>query len=158
GVMAAVAGGIGAYAYYGTFKTSQKEEEKKTAEEKVAPFKLADVKGVRLHSKGVDFEMTADGEGDRKWDLSKPNATLGDKATIDGMVSHFADMKRKRAFEAQPQDLKTFGLEPPEETVSFKLADKDVTYLVGKKNGFDDVVYLQKDGDNQVMLVPQAVQ
>ncbi len=157
GVVVAIAGGVGAYAYWGTFQGSKKEDEKKSTEEKVASFKLADVKGVELNAKGVQYALVADGEGERKWHLTKPLATIGDKATIEGLVNHFADMKRKRTFEAQPADLKNFGLEPPEETVTFKLGDKDVTYLVGKKNGFDDVVYLQRDGDPHVMLVPQAV-
>jgi hypothetical protein len=66
-------------------------------------------------------------------------------------------MKRKRAFDAQPDDLKNFGLEPPQATVTFK-ADKPYTYLVGKKNNFDDVVYLQRDGDTKIALVPVAAQ
>ena len=158
GVMLAIAGGVGAYAYFGAFKGKQKEEEQKTAEEKIASFKAADVTEVDLHSKGADFVITASGEGEQKWHLSKPIATLADKSTLEGLVNQFADMKRKRAFDAQPDDLKSFGLEPPLATVAFKTGDKTQTYLIGKKNGFDDVVYLQRDGDTKVALVPVAAQ
>jgi len=154
----AVAGAIGAYAYFGTFKGKQKEEETKSAEEKIASFKAADVSEVTLHSKGTEFVITGTGEGERKWQITKPITTLADKSTIDGIVNQFADMKRKRAFDAQPGDLKSFGLEPPLSSIAFKTADKTTTYLVGKKNSFDDVVYLERDGDTKVALVPVAAQ
>lgn len=158
GATVLVVGGLGAYAYWGTYKGQQAEQEKKDKEEKVASFTLADVKEVRLMSKGVTYEFIGDGEGDRKWRITKPVATLGEKGTVEALASHFVDMKRKRALDLKPESLKLFGLEPPQATVAFKLADgKSVQFLVGKKNTFDDTVYLMQEGANQVLMVPSGI-
>jgi hypothetical protein len=157
--MLAIAGAVGAFAYFGTFKTKQKEEEEKLKDEKVASFsKAEEVKELTLVSKGTTFKLIGDGEGERTWRLTEPLATPAERQAVDSVLAHFAEMKRKRAFDAQPTDLKSFGLDPALATVAVKLKDgKEESFKIGKKNSFDDNVYLQRGSDAKVSMVPSTV-
>lgn len=159
GAMLAIAGAVGAFAYFGTFKTKQKEEEEKQKDEKVASFsKAEEVQELTLVSKGTTFKLIGDGEGDRTWRLTEPLATPAERQAVDSVLAHFAEMKRKRAFDAQQTDLKSFGLDPALATVAVKLKDgKEESFKIGKKNSFDDNVYLQRGGDAKVSMVPSTV-
>jgi len=149
-----VLGALGAYAYFGTYQGKKAEEETKQKDEKMASFTLADVKGVRMLNKGVTYEIVGDGEGDKKWRIVKPIMTIAEKTTVEGLITHFVDMKRKRAIDVKAGDLAHFGLEPPLETIAFKVGDKDTQYLIGKKNSFDDAIYVMREGDAKVSMVP----
>jgi hypothetical protein len=116
------------------------------------------VKEARVTYNGVTFEMIGDGEGDRKWRIVKPVTTLAEKSTVEGLVNHFVDMKRKRALDMRPENLKLFGLDPPQAKVAFKLASgTEQLFLVGKKNTFDDTVYLMLEGADKVLMVPSGI-
>ncbi len=157
GVSVVVAGAFAAYGYFGTYKGKKAEEEKKEKEEKVVSFTAGDVKEIRLTAKGQSFELIGDGQGENKWRITKPVTTPAEKATVDGLVSHFVDMKRKIAIDLKSENLQNFGLMPPQATVAFKIGDKDVIYLIGKKNSFDDHVYLMQEGTNKVLMVPGGI-
>lgn len=159
GAMLAAAGAVAAFAYFGTFKTKQKEEEEKQKDEKVASFtKSEEVSELTIENKGTTFKLVGDGQGEQQWRLTAPMAVAAEKQAVDSVISHFAEMKRKRSFESSPADAKTFGLDPAVATVVMKLKDgKEETFKVGKKNSFDDNVYLQRVGDNKVSMVPNAI-
>jgi Domain of unknown function (DUF4340) len=155
GIGTAVMGGLALYAYFGTYQGKKAEEEKKQAEEKIGNFKLDDVKELSIEAKGTKVVVVAAGEGENKWKITEPRETLAEKATVEATINFYVDLKRKRAFPLDAKDKKSFGLEPPMSTVTFKLADgRTQAYHVGKKNSFDDQVYLLKDGDTQVSMVP----
>ncbi|MCC6806385.1 MAG: DUF4340 domain-containing protein [Deltaproteobacteria bacterium] len=158
GASVVAVGAVATYAYFGTYKGKQAEEEQKEKDEKVVAFAMPDIKEVRVTAKGQSFEMIGDGEGDRKWRLTKPVATPAEKSTVEGLITHFVDMKRKRALEAKSEDVAGFGLNPPLATVAFKGTDgKEQVFLIGKKNSFDDSVYLMKEGSDKVLMVPSGI-
>ena len=78
-VLLLVAGGVGAYAYFGVYKTGLKEDEQKGQDAKIFAFDKARVKSVSLTVKGKGAVIKFD-KVDDQWQIVSPIQARADKS------------------------------------------------------------------------------
>lgn len=157
-VMAAVAGALVAYAYFGVMAP----EEQKTAQ-KEANERLFATSGDGEADGGAHWtvrRITVEAKGDSttlerregKWWIVSPVEALADPIVADSVSSQLQNAKFKSVIDEQPTpaDLAKYGLEKPSFTVSAMAElgegkEKQVTLRGGIENTFDGSIYMQRD-------------
>ena len=160
--VAAAAGGV-VWWQNRTLEASARDD---AAQAKV--LKLADAKAVRrveLTTPAGSFELAREGtaQGTSTWTLTKPLHGGADASAVDGIVNELVELKRLSTLgdkdEKVVADRALFGLAPPRFTVTLSTGEgPDETLLAGKKNSFDGSLYVQRQGDRAVLLVPGALE
>ena len=103
------------------------------------PLKFRD----RSLAKFVDADRATIVRGDRKvtfakvdgtWKMTAPTATDAEQADLDELVNALARLRADELIAEKPADVKPYGLDKPEATLSLFAAEKEVLSLaVGKK-------------------------
>jgi hypothetical protein len=96
------------------------------------------------------------------WSITKPILTEADATTVDALVRDLVDLKRSRSLEEtahkKGEDLVLFGLDKPRVEVTVTLADgTSQTLAVGKKNSFDDTLYVKRAKNDDILIVPGTI-
>jgi len=106
-----------------------------------------------------DHAITLKKNEDGKWRITQPVAADADESTVKNLLNAVADAEVKRTLDATPQDLAVYGLTAP--IVRFKLTLKDGKALplvsMGKDTPVGFSVYVQKEGDGKILLLPQTL-
>jgi hypothetical protein len=92
------------------------------------------------------------------WKLSKPVQTKADFGSVEGLVGRLqtVQMKSIAADNVAPADLKKYGLDKPEATVTLALGSAKATLLFGGKAA-DNTVYARDASKNTVVTVESAL-
>lgn len=154
-VLLLVAGGLGAWAYFGVHVAQQEEEKRKDAEAKAFEFDKTQAKKLVLTAKGATIELEKAGEG---WRIVAPVTAPADKSATDAIVDKLADLKSKATIADDQTDLAAHGLDAPKLTVRLVLADgKEHELRVGEENAFDQSLPYVKSGDGRIFLADSGL-
>jgi len=92
------------------------------------------------------------------WRIVEPIETAADQSTVDGLVDQLASAEVSQTEPDTPDRLKAYGLDPPQASLNFQLANSSThTLLIGNKSFGGDSVYAIVDGAHQVSLLPELV-
>jgi uncharacterized protein DUF4340 len=115
----------------------------------------------RRNVTAVDFDldgskMTLEAEDGGKWRIAKPGPFRGDADLITEMLDKLASVTVKE-FVGSPASLATYGLDKPSRLTLWLGKDKDrtsKTLRLGKVDAAKKGVYVQREGDPEVLLAP----
>jgi hypothetical protein len=119
-------------------------------------FERDKVDGLTLDaSGGKPVEIVKDGED---WKLEKPVAAKADFGAVEGLIGRLqtVQMKSIASDNPTPADLKKYGLEKPQVTVTLHLGSARAELLLGDKAP-DNAVYAQDSSRPMVMTVESAL-
>jgi len=182
-VFAAVAAGLGLYAYFGVMKPEQTEAERKAASGKLfathAPGEPGEnggappppyITAVTVEAKGTTTVLERKGE---QWVITSPTVALADRNVVNVLLDQLQRGEVTATVSENPteEELRRFGLQPPTFTVKAKAYVPDaqgggehdparqrtVTLYGGIENPFDGSVYLRRDEDPKVYSAPGGV-
>jgi hypothetical protein len=136
---------------------AQTPDAKKSAKP-IFSLKETDITQVTLQSKGQTIQLEKVAKG---WQLTKPKAAPADEGTVTFLLNLLATGTSERTLQADPAQLKAFGLEQPATTLSLQLKDQKTHQLIlGAQNFNQSAVYAQVDpasanaAKKDVLLVP----
>ncbi|MBZ0251888.1 MAG: DUF4340 domain-containing protein, partial [Candidatus Methylomirabilis sp.] len=166
----ALAGALGAYAYWGVYLGKEKKEKAEAEEKKLLDVEAdpivrvsidKDGKVVTIARKdaGAPGEKKAEEEGetpapakDEKWEVVEPLRADADDTQARVVTGAFKSLAREGKIEGA--DLALFGLDRPDLTVSVTTrGGKTETYAIGKKSPIGYKNYLRVGSTGEVMLV-----
>ena len=106
------------------------------------PFDLRDKSVLEFDREKVDsVELTSDGattqfaRSGSDWKVSKPIAARGDYGAIEGVVTRLSSGQMQRIVEAEPADLKQYGLDRPALTATVNTGSARAALLLGRTEG-----------------------
>jgi hypothetical protein len=113
------------------------------------------VDGIELSAGGAPLQFSKQG-GD--WKITAPLAARADFGMVSSIVSRVetAQMQSVVANDATPAELKTYGLEKPEITVTFSAGSSRATLALGAKAG-DRAVYARDASRPAVVTVDSSL-
>src|SRR5436190_291388 len=91
-ILAAVAAGVGAFAFYGVYKAEQADDKKNEESAKTFTFDKAKVKHITFTAKAMVIELEKSGED---WRIQSPVDARGDRAAVNAIIDKLADLKAK---------------------------------------------------------------
>lgn len=142
-----LAGGAGAYAYYGVFQVDRAEQEAKSADQKFVPFEKDAVQKLVVTAKGTT--TTVERVDDLTWKVTSPVLAGGDAGVIVTLLNKLTSSSIKQVATESPSNLADFGLDEPQISIVTTTKDgKEHTLLVGAENKFDSTLFV-KTGDKQ---------
>ena len=100
--------------------------------------------------------MTLEAEEGGKWKIARPGPYRADGDLVSDMLDRLG-AARIREFEAAPKSPATYGLDKPSRVTIWLGKDKDrtsKTLLVGKADAAKKGVYVQREGESDVLLIP----
>jgi hypothetical protein len=182
-VFAAVAAGLGLYAYFGVMKPEQTEAERKAASDKLfathAPGELGEdggappapyVTSMTVEAKGTTTVLERKGP---RWVITSPVEAPADDTVVSLVLDQLLKGQVTATVSENPteEELQRFGLQPPTFIVKAKAYVPDaqgggeqdparqrtVTLYGGIENTFDGSVYLRRDEDPKVYSAPGGV-
>jgi hypothetical protein len=121
----------------------------------VLKFDRDKVDGVEIDAAGKSLVMAKDGA---EWKIRKPLETRADYGSVEGLIGRVqtVQMKSIAADQANPADLKKYGLEKPEATVNINAGSARATLLIGGK-ATDTTVYARDASKPAVVTVESAL-
>jgi hypothetical protein len=121
----------------------------------VLKFDRDKVDGVEIDAAGKSLVMAKDGA---EWKIRKPLETRADYGSVEGLIGRVqtVQMKSIAADQADPADLKKYGLEKPEATVNINAGSARATLLIGGK-ATDTTVYARDASKPAVVTVESAL-
>ncbi|NOZ85971.1 MAG: DUF4340 domain-containing protein [Deltaproteobacteria bacterium] len=150
--------GVGAY-YLLVAEPEHMEKVAKEAKKTVlTTFDDKDIQKIEV-KKGQDAKpVTAERRGEKKWVITSPVQTRGDRYAWDGIARKMAKLKAKRFIKDSAGDLKPFGLDKPRVVVTATTkAGKVVSLLLGEDNKFDNTVFAKTADATRIVSVDKDV-
>ncbi|MCC6847722.1 MAG: DUF4340 domain-containing protein [Deltaproteobacteria bacterium] len=144
---------LGAYLWFVERPNEQREADAK----KLVALQKDDVTGVTLAypDRTIVLEKSAEG----RWRLTQPVAADADDPVVNNMLTAIAEADVSRTLDDVGDKLASYGLAPPEATVSLTLKDGSVPPIkVGKTTQIGSAAYLQKGDDPKVYIGTMAFQ
>ena len=118
-------------------------------------FEREKVDGIDITAAGKTLAIAKAGG---EWKLAKPVQASADFGSVEGLVGRLqtVQMKSIAADNASPADLKKYGLDKPEATVTLSLGSARATLLFGGKAA-DNTVYARDASKPSVVTVESAL-
>lgn len=157
GALVLVAGAVGAYAYFGAYRTGLEEQRIKLESIKLFSVDPNEVEGGEVTAKGGIVRF---GRSPHGWMIQQPIETLADRYAIQQLLVEtlLATSEATVELEVSPEGLGKFGLDPPKVRVVLDLRDGHRAELrLGTKNEFDGRYYAQNPVLPTLGLVDQRV-
>src|SRR3989442_579841 len=123
-------------------------------EKALLKFDRSKVDGIEVSAGGKLLQFAKDG---REWKLTKPLQARADYGAVEGLVARLEG--KAKAFvtnDADPADLKKYGLDRPGATLNLTFGSTTLTLLVGGKAG-DGAVYVRDRSKPAVMTAESAL-
>lgn len=141
---------VGGYAYL----ISKRE----TISQTVKLFKIKPEDITRIDLKYPDRELELGRDQAGKWEIESPIHTDADQTVANNLARAIADCEVKKTVEEKPNDLKPFGLDKPETTVTITAKGKGVlpAILVGKTTPIGFSAYIKTADKPAVLLTNSA--
>ncbi len=157
GLLLAITGLIGSYAFFGVFKKEAVALENKAIDERIfKPVAIADVPADGGAMKTEFTQITVVNAGQRTvleraaggvWKMVSPVKAEVDALVVDALTSQLQQAKFKATLEESPSDeeLVKYGLKPPQFSVEATAGSHTVKLEGGIENTFDGSVYMRRD-------------
>jgi hypothetical protein len=133
----------------------KKAEERKAKEEKLVDLTPADILKIELKSGGETMSFDKDDKGE--WRISGPLKAKADGAEVGALADNFASLKYERLVEADPKNLKTYGIPDKELSLWVKGTGQPVRLLFGMENPIDKTLFAQREGEKRVVLLASSL-
>ena len=145
-------------AYFGVYEASQGQKRKESEAREVLRFDKEKVTRLVLERDDRRTVVERTGRDDKNlsiWTLVEPVKEAGDNTTINSLLGVVDRLESERAVEGKDREpLSVYGLDPPRGKIVLTTEDeKSWSLLVGKKSTFDNRLYVQRGGDDEVLLV-----
>lgn len=151
GLLVLVAGGLFAYIYFVESKKPAPTGDDSKPKEKVFHFDKAKVKEVAFSAGGESTKLVKEGE---TWKMTAPMAVLADTSAVDSMVGSLSGLEMDEEVAPSATNLKDFGLESPEKTVTVTPEGGAAeTLLVGAKLADGSGVYAKTPDKTRIFTV-----
>lgn len=113
------------------------------------------VDGLEISVSGKPIQFAKDGSN---WKIMKPLAARADFSSVEALVGRVetAQMKSIAAGEASPADLKKYGFDKPEVTVTIDQGSARAVLQVGGKAG-DDAVYARDLSKSSIVTLDKSL-
>ncbi|HVZ19783.1 MAG TPA: DUF4340 domain-containing protein [Vicinamibacterales bacterium] len=115
-------------------------------EKKVLHFDRDKVDGLELASGSMDFAFR---EKDMEWSILKPIMGRGEYATLEGIVERLSTAQMQGIVADSATDLKQYGLDKPEATITVMTGGSPVTLMLGKT---DNALVYAKDSTRPLIF------
>ena len=150
-LMLAVLLGLGGYIYFIDLDKQRADEDAKT----LLQFDPQAVTQVALVYPDRELHLARDDGG---WKITEPVEARADTTTVDNLVNAVDQAEVSRTLDDLQPDMALYGLNRPAVTVRLTL--EDGTQLpqitIGKDTPVGYSVYVQRAGENAILLTPQA--
>lgn len=144
---------LGAYLYFVERPSEQREAEAK----KLVALKKEDVTGVTLAY--PDHTIVLEKNAENHWRVTQPVAADADDPVVNNMLTAIAEADVSRTLDDVGDKLASYGLAPPEATVTLTLKQGSIPPLkIGKTTQIGSAAYLQKGDDPKVYIGTMAFQ
>ncbi len=150
-LMLAVLLGLGGYIYFIDLDRQQAEKNAKT----LLQFDPEAVTQVALVYADRELHLAKDDDG---WKITAPIEVRADTGTVDNLIKAVDQAEVSRTLDDLQADLALYGLDEPAVTVHLTLKDGSQLPLIriGKDTPVGHSVYVQREGEETVLLTPQA--
>ncbi|MDP2271030.1 MAG: DUF4340 domain-containing protein [Archangium sp.] len=168
-----LAGGIGAYAYFGVYKADQDTRKKQDHEMRLfAPQKLDErtadggsppAEFTRLVVTAGGATTTLERAPGKEWRIVAPVKALADRLVVDGIVSILQTSKFKSTLDENPDQaaLTKYGFTEPkfvvEATAQVNSETRTVKLVGGIENVFDGSIYVRRNDEKTVFTAEGGV-
>ena len=88
-----------------------------------------------------------------KWQITAPLEAEADQMEVDRLSNDFSDLQYSRIVEAEPEDLKKYGLPGSKIALFTKDRADPVTILIGFENPLDNTFFAKRTDENKVVLI-----
>ncbi len=127
------------------------------------PFDLRDKDVLKFERDKADgFEITHAGEtrqfaksGSTEWKIVKPVAARADYAALEGELTRISSLQMHKIVEPQAGDLKPYGLDKPDFTVTVMTGSARATVIIGKKG--EDGLYAKDVSRPMIFTVEETI-
>jgi hypothetical protein len=144
--------------YFGVYKVQQDEGRAGLEAREVLRFDKEKVIRIVLEKDGERTTAVRTGRDEKDlsvWGLVEPVKDEGDNITINSLLGVLDRLESERVIDGKEREpLPVYGLDPPQGKIVLTTQDdQSYTLLVGKKSAFDNRLYVQREGDDDVLLV-----
>jgi hypothetical protein len=149
--------------YFGVYKTKQEEARADFEAREVLRFDKEKVVRIQMEKGGETTTVERSGRDEKdlpEWKVVEPVKDAGDNTTINGLLGVVDRLESEQVITGEYREpLAVYGLDPPRAKIVLTLEDgSSRTVLVGKKSAFDNRLYIQRAGDEDVLLVKGFVE
>jgi len=115
---------------------------------------------LRDSSSRIELERSNEA-GKSEWGILKPIRAAADSGSVSSILSELEFMKAAQKLtggKERPLDLKSWGLDPPERSITFGFGEKSWTLNIGAKTADGKSAYVARmDAPAVVCIVPESV-
>ena len=155
--------GLSLAVYFGVYETKKEEARAGFEAREVLRFDKEKVVRLQLEKGGQRAVVERTGRDEKdlpEWSLVEPVKDAGDNTSINGLLGVVDRLESEQVIAGKDREpLSVYGLDPPRGKVVLTLDDQKSHALhVGKKSAFDNRLYVQRAGDEDVLLVKGYVE
>jgi len=156
-VLAVVVAGLGGFDYYDTYWLAPARDKAESIKGRLWTVEPKDVESIRIKRPAEIVRLKwAVGGG---WEMLEPVKALGDRATIDDVVTSLVTVRRDREIDPNPAKPVDFGLDPAAAEVQLEVKGRKepLVLQVGAKSPTGAWVYAREGGKPAVMTISEVV-
>ena len=149
--MAALFLGIVLYYYLVDIPAEKRQLEEKERAGKIFLFESDQVEEFILGKNDISLHLKRNSQDD--WELLTPVQAKADPDTVFAFLSFLQSARFSRVVEDSPKDLSVYGLQEPSMTITLQLQGiGKKTLLIGDDHPMNKYLYVQREGENKVLL------
>jgi len=158
-----IVAGLSLGVYFGVYRPKQNEARLEFEAREVLRFDKEKVVRIQLE-RGENHTVVERAGRDEKdmprWRLVEPVKDQGDNININSLLGVVDRLESEQVIAGKDREpLSVYGLDPPRGKMSLTLEDQQsFTLNVGKKSAFDNRLYVQRRGEDDVLLVKGFVE
>jgi hypothetical protein len=150
-LLALLAAGLGAYIYFVESKKPAPTGDDAKPKEKVFAFDKAKAKEVSFTAGGETIKLVKEGEA---WKMTSPMAVGADTSAVESILTSLETLETDEVVVESASNLKDFGLETPEKTVTVAPdGGAPLTLLVGAKLADGSGIYAKTPDKTRIFTV-----
>jgi len=155
--------GLSLAVYFGVYEAKKEEARAEFEAREVLRFDREKVVRLQMEKGGQITAAERSGRDTKdqpEWKVVEPVEDAGDNTSINGLLGVVDRLESEQVIAGKDREpLEVYGLDPPRGRVVLTLEDGSSRALqVGKKSAFDNRLYIQREGDEDVLLVKGYVE
>jgi hypothetical protein len=150
-------------AYFGVYEAKKGEERIESEAREVFRFDKEKVAHLVVEKDNVRTVAKRTGRDEQEmavWSIVEPVKDAGDNVAINALVGVVDRLESERVIgEEEREGLSVYGLDPPRAKIILTTeGGESYPLLVGKKSAFDNRLYVQREGGQEVLVVKGYVE
>jgi len=131
-----------------------KGNKKDDSSEKLVSFEPDEVQKIEFQAQ--DTKISFQKNQDSEWLMTAPLKAETDSMEVDNLLSDFSGLNFSRIVDAEPDDLKKYGLPGREVSFIFKDGAEPVVIQIGMENPLDNTFFAKRADENKIVLIPST--